>query len=244
MPIWNRKKDEAQPIEIPDGPNVYRLTTGNIVMVGADGLTVRNPSGHTVAMIDAREIDEVFRDDLDELTMRLQAGNNVSFDADPETSGALEAALIELQDAAQQREAAIEQQRFASAKEAGGVMVHDDGRIDISVDSVPGAKLAIKHLRLKKREYAAEKKEVQAEITEIRSGRRTQVAKQGSIVRGGGKFGQVVRTGQRAGRDRDRVQYTNQLQPYEQAKATIDHKVLQIDLAITKLEKYILDQGG
>lgn len=243
MPLFRRRESEpATPL--PSGS--YRMASGNIVALDIDGVRVHRPPSEQLAVIPYHDIARVFRSERGDLTIALQDGSLVAFAADAVTATALEHALtVEMTRAQAEQAAWLEAQREAElleARDAGGVVVQDDGDIVIAVTTVPEAKLAIRRLRLKKREYAAQKKELQAAINAIRAERRAEIAQQGSMLRGGGTFGQVVRAGQRLGRDADRRAYVQRLQPYEDAKAAIDRMVLEIDKSITTLEAFVLKE--
>jgi hypothetical protein len=120
----------------------------------------------------------------------------------------------------------------------------DDGGIHLNVGSVEEAKLAIKQLKLRKKEYANLKRAVNQELAQLNAARRQQTARQGSMVRGGGNLGQTVRAFQRVSRDADRRQHAANLAPLEARKAAIDAAMLNIDQAVTAVEGYILEQQG
>lgn len=123
---------------------------------------------------------------------------------------------------------------------APGVTLRGD-TVSLSFDTVAQAKLAIRQLRLMKKELGIEKKDLTTQMSEIRAGRRSQVAQQGSMVRGGGGLGRAVRTGQRVGRDADRRKHVGALAPYEEAKSEIDRRVMMIDQIILSIDQMILD---
>ncbi len=124
------------------------------------------------------------------------------------------------------------------------VRYEDDGNLSINIGNVAEAKQAIKELKLIKKEWAIEKKAINAEIADLRAGRRMQTAQQSSMVRGGGQVGQVVRSFQRISRDEARRNHANALAPLEESKAFIDRSMLEIDSAVTQLEGYILRNQG
>lgn len=124
------------------------------------------------------------------------------------------------------------------------VTFHDNGDISLNVGSVPEAKLAIKQLRLRKKEIGVEKKAITTEMAEIRADRRQQVANQGPMMRGGGGFGKTVRTFESLGRANARAKHANRLAPYDDAKAELDRRIMLVDRAIHSLEAYVLEQTG
>lgn len=125
-----------------------------------------------------------------------------------------------------------------------GVRLIENGGVEWNVQSVAEAKLAIKQIRVFKRETNVQKKVINAELAAIRANRRAQIAQQGSKMRGGGRFGQGVRALQTLNRDADRRKHVDALAPYEDQKRLLDIRLANCDLAIAKLEQYILDEGG
>jgi len=123
------------------------------------------------------------------------------------------------------------------------VTISSDGRINISVKSLPEAKLAIKALKLKKKEYALVKRELTQQQKMIRAEYTDKVRQQGSKVRGGGSLSRFVRTVQTANRDADRRALAQQLAPLEKQKNAVDAGITAIDQAILQLEKYIVENS-
>ena len=123
-----------------------------------------------------------------------------------------------------------------------GATMADDGSVHLNISSAAEARAAIKQMRIVKREINVEKKLINAELAALRANRRAQVAQHGSKMRGGGNLGKSVRAFQMMGRDTERRKYSNALEPYEQAKRSLDLKLANCDLAIAKLEQHILDQ--
>ncbi len=85
--------------------------------------------------------------------------------------------------------------------EQGPATMKDDGSISLSIHSLPEAKLAIKQLKLWKKELGVIKRQVAEQQRGIRSEYTDQVRQQASKFRGGGGFGQFVRAVQTANRD-------------------------------------------
>ncbi|KAM3116446.1 hypothetical protein [Phormidesmis sp. 146-33] len=121
--------------------------------------------------------------------------------------------------------------------------IADDGRINISAQSLAQANIAIKALKLKKKEYALVKRELTQQQKVIRAEYTDQVRQQGSKVRGGGSIGRFVRTVQTINRDADRRALAQQLAPLEEQKNVVDGIIMAIDQAILQLEKYIIENS-
>jgi hypothetical protein len=125
--------------------------------------------------------------------------------------------------------------------ESGLVFFKSDGGILSSAKVASEAKLAIKEIRLRKKEFQLYKKGVAAEMAELRAERRLKVAKQGSMMRGGGEFGKIVRSMERISRDSARARHASQLSPLEHKKAIIDERIAILDSAILQLERLALN---
>jgi hypothetical protein len=115
--------------------------------------------------------------------------------------------------------------------------------IRVNTSTIAEAKLAIKELRLKKKEYALQKRAATDKQKEIRAQYTDEVRSRGSIMRGGGGFGKFVRAVQSSSRDIKRAQLANALAPYEKQKQDIDSILRAIDSAILQVEGAILKYG-
>jgi len=116
-----------------------------------------------------------------------------------------------------------------------------NGDIHISIESVPEAKLAVKQLKLKKKEFALDKNAVTTELSRMRAEHQIHLGNQGSMVRGGGNLGKTIRTVQHISRDTAKQSYVNALAPLERQKTAIEQHMLKIDDAVMQLERYILE---
>lgn len=123
------------------------------------------------------------------------------------------------------------------------ISISEDGRINIAVQSVAEAKIAIKALKLKKKEFALTKREISQQQKIIRADYTDKVRQQGSKVRGGGSIGRFVRTVQTINRDADRRALAQRLAPLEKQKNAVDRIITAIDQAILQLERYILENS-
>jgi hypothetical protein len=118
------------------------------------------------------------------------------------------------------------------------VQITDDN-VSCQVSSVPEAKLAIKELKLLKKGFALQKKEVATNIQTVRFDYSQEVRGRGSVVRGGGGFGRFIRAFQISSRDNKRSNLADALQPLEGEKNRLDGLMHGIDELVVKLEIYI-----
>jgi hypothetical protein len=114
----------------------------------------------------------------------------------------------------------------------------------VRVSSVGDAKLAIKQLKLRKKEIANVKRGAQQAINAITAERRDQLARQGRMTRGGGGLGRAIRTFEGLQRDRDKAAHERRLDPFQRQKAALDAHALDVDKVIVQLESYINEQGS
>ena len=113
----------------------------------------------------------------------------------------------------------------------------------VKASSISEAKLALKDLKLKKKEYALLKRELNEKQKEIRASYTDEVRTRGSMLRGGGGLGKFVRFVQTASRDGKRSQLAVALAPLVQEKQSIESLIHAIDLASLQVESYILKNG-
>ncbi|MEH2264323.1 hypothetical protein [Nostoc sp.] len=123
------------------------------------------------------------------------------------------------------------------------VTIDGDSQLHISFQSSAEAKIAIKELKLKKKEYAFVKREISQQQKIIRAEYTDKVRQRGSKIRGGGSIGRVVRTIQTINRDGDRRALAQQLTPLEQQKNAVDGIINAIDQAILQIERYIIENS-
>jgi cobalamin biosynthesis Co2+ chelatase CbiK len=123
----------------------------------------------------------------------------------------------------------------------GFVSISDNGDLHVSAKSSAEAKIAIKELKLKKREYALVKREISQKQKSIRAEYTNSVRQKGSKFIGGGGFGNLVRTVQTISRDADRRTLAQELAPLEQQKNAIEGIVNAIEQAILQLERFIIE---
>lgn len=116
--------------------------------------------------------------------------------------------------------------------------------VRVDTNTVAEAKLAIKELKLKKKEFALQKKTITEQQKAIRAQYTSEVRSRGSMMRGGGSLGKLVRTFQGASRDNRKAQLARDLEPYEKKKQDIEAMIRAIDSAIIQVESAILKHGG
>ena len=123
------------------------------------------------------------------------------------------------------------------------VTINSDGKLDISVQSLAEAKIAIKELKQKKKEYALRKREISQQQKTIRAEYTDKVCQRGSKVRGSSIMGRLARTLQTSKSDADRRALAQQLAPLEQQKNAVDEKINAIDQAILQIERYNIENS-
>lgn len=123
------------------------------------------------------------------------------------------------------------------------VTITDNGELRVSAQSVPEAKIALKQLKLKKKEYALVKREISQHQKQIRAEYTDMIRQRGSKFIGGGGIGRLVRTVQTINRDADRRILAQQLAPLEQKKNAIEAIINTIDQMILQVERYIVENS-
>lgn len=116
----------------------------------------------------------------------------------------------------------------------------DGTKLSIRFDTAAEGKLALKELRLKKKEQGVLKRSVNERMKQIRAAYTAEVRSRGSMLRGGGGFGKLVRAIQTVSRDNKRSSLASELAPLEQEKQAIETVILAIDSAIIQVEARIL----
>lgn len=97
-------------------------------------------------------------------------------------------------------------------------------------------------MKLKKKEYALEKKIVINEQKRIQAEYTNEVRTRGSMVRGGGTINKFARGVQSFTRDTRKMKLANDLEPLEKKKQRIDIILSGIDNVLLQTEAYILKQ--
>lgn len=123
------------------------------------------------------------------------------------------------------------------------VTITDNGELRVSAQSVAEAKIALKELKLRKKEYALVKREISQHHKQIRAEYTDMIRQRGSKFIGGGGIGRLLRTVQTINRDADRRTLAQQLAPLEQKKNGIEAIINAIDQMILQVERYIVENS-
>lgn len=123
------------------------------------------------------------------------------------------------------------------------VTIAVDGDVHVSARSVVEAKIAIKELKLKKKDYTLIKREISQNQKQLRANYTDGVRQRGSKFRGGGSIGSFVRTVQTINHDAERRNLAQELTPLEQQKNAVERIINEIDKAILQVEKFIIDNS-
>lgn len=120
------------------------------------------------------------------------------------------------------------------------VTVNSLGNISVHASTAADTKLAIKELRLLRKSFSLEKRQVTAQHKAVRAQHTHDIRQRGSIFRGGGGFGRFIRSMQTASRDSARTHLARALRPLETEQQRIEHAITQIDSLIAQVETQAL----
>lgn len=112
-------------------------------------------------------------------------------------------------------------------------------RIEVSATTAAEAKLAIQELRAKRKEQTLAKRYIMQQQREVRAAYTSRVRTQGSMFRGGGWFGKIIRARQTGSRDAARSRLAAELAPLESRRAGIELTIGIIDHLIIRLQNAI-----
>ena len=116
-----------------------------------------------------------------------------------------------------------------------------DGPIEITWDdTVDDAKEVLQQAKTTKTELQAEKREINAQLAEMRAEYRQRVAHRIPVRGGRGFLGGMIR-GSRAA---DRAGTNDKVRPLEQRKAVVEAGLISLDRAIAHLKAWIAERGG
>lgn len=116
----------------------------------------------------------------------------------------------------------------------------EGARISVSVQGAGEAKLALKELKLKKKEFGIQRRLLASRQKEVRASYTDEVRTRGSMVRGGGGLGRFIRAVQTISRDSKRAGLANELAPLERAKQDVEAMIHAVDILILKVEAELL----
>jgi len=119
-------------------------------------------------------------------------------------------------------------------------IVHYDGdRLQLHVSTVPEAKLAIKELRLLKKDLASQRKALTMQKAEENARWRERQAGRFPGYRSRGIVGSFVQSKRRA----EKMGHADTVNKIAEAQGDVDRRVRMVDSAIAQLEAYILKDG-
>ena|SRR6266496_6712209 len=116
--------------------------------------------------------------------------------------------------------------------------------IRVRTNSLDETKMAVKELKLMKKQYSLAKRTVGEEQKQIRAQYTQEVRSRGSMMRGGGGIGRFVRDIQSSSRDNRKARLASDLAPLEKKKQEIEAMIRAIDSTIIQVEAAIIKQGG
>jgi hypothetical protein len=124
------------------------------------------------------------------------------------------------------------------------VTYDDEGHIArIECNSIADAKLIIKEIKLKKREYTAQKKQVSTEMAEVRARLRSHIISMTPPVRLSGTIGKVTRGITQASKVTARAAADREIRALEAKKAIIEDRINRVDSCVLQLERYVLEHS-
>jgi hypothetical protein len=121
------------------------------------------------------------------------------------------------------------------------VQIHSNGNITTYFSSAAEGKLVLKELRLMTKQLNVELKRIFVEQRSIRAQYTHYTRTRGSMLRGGGTIGRVVRVVQTISRDAERADLARQLAPLEARKENIEAMKHAITHAILDVETRLLE---
>jgi hypothetical protein len=110
----------------------------------------------------------------------------------------------------------------------------------MEIDTPADAKIAIKLARLRKKELAAEKRELASQLADQREiWRQRQAGRHSTVGLGRGTGGRMIRAGIQANRRSQRQQYANVVNSFSDARQEIDQKIATVDRLILEMERIV-----
>ncbi len=120
----------------------------------------------------------------------------------------------------------------------------DGTTVSVNIKTIAEAKIALKELRLKKKEYGLLKRALAEEQREIRADYTHDVRTRGSMLRGGGGFGRFIRLFQTISRDNKKSSLAAAIAPFEHRKQLYEGVIRSLDSAIIQVEAHLLKNAG
>lgn len=120
------------------------------------------------------------------------------------------------------------------------VTIWHDGSAEFRINSPAEGKLAVKALRLVKKEINVALKEVNASLREVRHNYTAYTRQRGPMMRGGGKFGMVIRTIQSISREVEKGKLASNIQPLHEQQEKLRSLINAIDRLIIRIEALML----
>lgn len=117
------------------------------------------------------------------------------------------------------------------------------GEIIVRANTVAEAKLALKELKLKKKEQSILKRQLMEQERQIRATYTDTVRRRGSKFQGGGTVGKYVRLFQTAKRDATRSDLAVELTPLEHQKSRCEAMIQLLNKFILQVEMFILNNS-
>ena len=117
-------------------------------------------------------------------------------------------------------------------------------KVHVNATGLAEVKIALKELKLKKKEYTLIKRQLTDQQKAIRATYTQEVRSRGSMLRGGGGFGRLVRAFQTVSRDNTRANLANDLAPFENQKFEVEAVIAAIESCILQIESALLKHGG
>lgn len=122
---------------------------------------------------------------------------------------------------------------------SNAVLFQPDGSVVLNVHSANDAIIAVKELKVRKKELLLERKYVRQRIRELKADYAQEVRMRNSKFQGGGKLGRIIRMVQTANRDSIRQSFGLQLDPLNDECLNLENRILFIDNAMHQLEVYL-----
>ena len=117
-------------------------------------------------------------------------------------------------------------------------------KLSVGASSIAEAKIALKELKLMKKQFGLTKREIISKQKEIRADHTHEVRTRGSMVRGGGGLGKFVRLIQSSSRDAKKANLAHTLSPLEKEQQECEAMMHTIDTAILQLQAQLLRHAG